>query len=92
MEWTEFFIILDYLLPFYPPNNPNNQNFEKLKNKSGDIIIFHMCTMNDNYMLYGSKDYEGRRAEFFVILDLFFAILSPPLPHLTTQKIKILKN
>ena len=26
--WTQFFIILDHFLHFYPPNNPKNQNFE----------------------------------------------------------------
>ena len=31
-------------LPFYPPNNPENQNFEKMKKESGDDIILHMCT------------------------------------------------
>ena len=36
-------------------NNPKNLNFEKLKKKTpGDIIILHMCTMNDNQMMYGS--------------------------------------
>ena len=24
--------------PFTPPNNPENQNFEKMKQKSGDVI------------------------------------------------------
>ena len=28
---TEFFLVLDYFLPFYPPNNLENQNFEKIK-------------------------------------------------------------
>ena len=28
---TKFFVILDRFLAFYPPNNPKNQNFEKLK-------------------------------------------------------------
>ena len=27
----QFFIILGHFLPFDPPNNPNNQNFEKMK-------------------------------------------------------------
>ena len=27
---TEFFVISGYFLPFYLPNNPENQNFEKL--------------------------------------------------------------
>ena len=26
---TKFAVILDCFLPFYPPNNPKNQNFEK---------------------------------------------------------------
>ena len=28
---TEFFVILGHVLPFYPTNNPQNQNFEKMK-------------------------------------------------------------
>ena len=40
--------------PFTPPNNPKNQNFGKLKTTCGDIIILHMCTFNENHMMYGS--------------------------------------
>ena len=39
-QQTEFFVILDYFLHFYPPNNPKNQNFEKLKKTPGDITIY----------------------------------------------------
>ena len=53
---TKFFVILDCFLPFYPPNNPKNQNFEKMKKASGDIIILHKCTKNDNHMMYDSWD------------------------------------
>ena len=28
---TDFFVILGHFLPFYPTNNPKNQNFEKMK-------------------------------------------------------------
>ena len=28
---TDFFVILNNFLPFYAPNNPENQNFEKMK-------------------------------------------------------------
>ena len=55
---TEFFVILDFFLPFYTPNNPKNQNFEKLKKMPWDIIILNMCTINDNHMMYGSWDIE----------------------------------
>ena len=48
------FVILDHFLPFYPPNNLKNQNFEKMKKTSGDIIVLHMCTINDIHMICGS--------------------------------------
>ena len=50
-QQTEFFVILDGSLPFYPPNNPENQNFEKMKNKSLEILSLYK---NDNHMMYGS--------------------------------------
>ena len=33
------FVILDHFLPFYPPMDPENQNFEKMKKTPEDIII-----------------------------------------------------
>ena len=63
MEWeTEFFVILGpffaFLLPPFPPNNSENQNFVKTKKAPGDVIIFHMCTKNYNHMMYASWDME----------------------------------
>ena len=52
---TEFLVILDCFFPFYPPNNPKNQNLEKLK-KYGDVIILHKCTKNHYHMLYCPLD------------------------------------
>ena len=42
---TEFFATLAHFLPCYPPppNNPENQNFEKMKQTSGDVIILNLC-------------------------------------------------
>ena len=34
---------LDYFLPFYPHNNPENQNFENMKKKSTNILPFSLC-------------------------------------------------
>ena len=31
-----------------------NQNFEKMKTASGDVIISHMRTKNNDHMMYGS--------------------------------------
>ena len=56
MRQTKFFVILDRFLPFQPPNNPKNQNFEKLKKSPGVIIILHKCTKNPDHMLCCSLD------------------------------------
>ena len=83
---TEFFVILDRFLPFYPTNNAKNQNFEKMKKPPGDIIILHICTINDNYMMYGSWHMKHHRE------NLSFWTVFCRFTPLITQKIKILKN
>ena len=83
---TDFFVILDHFLPFYPPNKPKYQNFEKILKTPGDIIILHMSTINYNYIMHGSWDIKHDRQSFFFILDNFL----PSYP-LKTWKIKILK-
>ena len=47
-------VIMYYSLPFYSSNNQKNQNFEKMKNPSGDVIILHMRTKNHDHMMYAS--------------------------------------
>ena len=52
--WTVFSDILEHLLHFCETNNPKNQNFEKERKKTpGDIITLHVCTINNNHMVYG---------------------------------------
>ena len=68
---TEFFVILDHFLHFYPPNNTKSQNFEKIKKTPGDIITLHMCTMNDNHMMYGSWDMECDGQNFLSFWTIF---------------------
>ena len=70
-QQTEFFVILDHFLSFYPPNL-KNQNSEKIKKTHGYIIVLHKCTINDNHMMYiWFLGYEIWQTEFFVILDCF---------------------
>ena len=83
---TEFFVILDHFLPFYPPTNPKNQNSEKLKKGPGDIIILHMCTINDNHMMYGSWDMERDGHNFLSFWTNFYTFTP-----LKTQKSKFWK-
>ena len=86
--WTEFFVILDHFLPFYPNRNQKNQNFEKMKKTRRDIIILHKCTKNHDHMLHCSWDTTRDRCNFYFS---FWAIFCPYTP-LTTQKIKIYKK
>ena len=51
------FVILGHFLPFQPPDDLENKNFEKLKKIAGYIIILHICTINDNHMMYGSQGF-----------------------------------
>ena len=47
--WRHFFLILNHFLPFHSSNNHENQNFEKMKKMPVDVIILHMCTINENH-------------------------------------------
>ena len=49
LKRIEFFVILGHFLPFYDPNNPEKKDFEK-KEKiiPGDIILLHMCNINED--------------------------------------------
>ena len=38
----------------YPSNNAKNQNFEKMKKTTGDVIILNMYFIIYNHMIYGS--------------------------------------
>ena len=67
---TELFVILDHFLPFYPSNNPANQNFEKMKKIHGCIIILHMRTINGNCIIYSSWDMELDRQNFLSFWNL----------------------
>ena len=76
MQQTESLIILDHFLPFYPPNNPKNLNFEKLKKTPGDIITLHMCTINDNHMMYSSWYMKGEGQNFLLFWTIFAFLLT----------------
>ena len=83
----ELFVIWDYFFPFYPSNNLKKQNFEKMKKIPIDIIILHMCTVNEDDIMYDSWDMKHDRQNFLWFWAIF-CLLTP----LTAQKIKILKN
>ena len=54
VQKTKFFVIMGHFLPFDLRSNQENENFEKIKKTPGDIIILHLCTTNDDHIMYGS--------------------------------------
>ena len=76
--WSVRDIIFCHFGPFFcpltplPPNNLENQNFEKLKKKLGDIIILHKCSKNHDH-IYSSWDMVRNRLVIFHF-GLFFAL------------------
>ena len=79
VQQKELFVILECFLPFYPPNNPKNQSFEKTKKPLEDITILHRCNINDNHIMYGSWDTKCNRQNY-----LSFWIIFCPFNPLTT--------
>ena len=67
----DFFSFWTIFLPFYPPNSPENQNFEKMKEMPGDIIILHMCTKNHDHMLDCSQDMAHDGCNYFSFWAIF---------------------
>ena len=58
-----------------------------MKKISGHIITLHMCTINHNYMMYGSWYMKRYGQSFFLFCAIFCCFIS-----LTTRKITILKK
>ena len=73
---TEFFVILDHFLPFYPPKKLKNWNFENMKKTPRDIIILCKCTKNHDHMLFCSWDMTCDRCNYFSFWAIFY--LYPP--------------
>ena len=89
--WSATDKIFCHFGPFFallPPNNPKNQNFEKLKKGPGDIIILHKCTKNHDHMLYCSLDMACNRfnSSFWVIFYPFTSLTAPKNQNL--EKVK----
>ena len=59
----------------------------KFKKTPGDIIVLHICTINDNHMMYGSWDMERDRQNF-----LSFWTVSALLTSYEPRKSKFWKN
>ena len=92
VQRTEFFVILDHFFPFYPPNETKNQNFEKMKNKTADIINLHKDTKNYNHMLHYSWDTVLDENNVYFSFWAYFELLPPLAIKKSKFKIIIIKK
>ena len=70
-------------LQFHPLPRPpakKEQKIEKMKKLAGDIIILHMCTINNNHLIYGSWDIE-RIGQIFLSFWTNFLPIYPKHPN-----------
>ena len=74
VKQTEFFVVVDHFLPFYPPNNLKIKILKKQKILSGDIIILYMHHKWESYIWF--LRYGAQQTKFFVILDHFLPFSS----------------
>ena len=82
-----FFLFWASFCPFTLLTTWKIKTLKKWKKTPGYIIILHMCTANDDHMMYGSWDMEHHRQDF-----LSFWTSSCPFTPVTTQEIKIMKK
>ena len=68
------------LCPFSPQKTWKSKIL-KLKKRLGDIIILHICTINDNHMTYGSWDMEHNRHNFLLFWNVFCPFTPPVDPE-----------
>ena len=62
MECDRFFLsFLAIFCIFYPSNNLENQNFEKMRKGPTFVVILHSSTKNQDHMMYASWDMECDR-------------------------------
>ena len=64
--WIEtiFFVIFGPFFALSPPNNPEKENYEKMKKASRDAIILNSCNKKHNQIMYAYSNMECNRYNF----------------------------
>ena len=93
-HFRQFFAILSFCC-FVPLLTPKIKIWKKCKKTPGDIILLHMCSINQDhmhpwYMMYGSWDMKFNIQNYFVILGIFLSFY--PLNSPKNKNIKNEKN
>ena len=80
---TYFLSFWPIYCPFTPLLTTTIKIWRKCKKKPGDIILLHMCTINEDHMMHGSWDIRHPIQNFLSFWTIFCSFVS-----LTTQKLK----
>ena len=77
-EWDR---IICHFGPFFAllhslPNNPENQNFQKMKKASGDVIILNLCNKKHDHMMYAYSDMECLHRHNFLSFQAIFCFFA----------------
>ena len=76
-DWQKFLSFCVFFCPFIPLAT-RKIRILKLQKAPGDIIISHICTINDNHMMYGSSDMERDRQNFLLFWTIFCPFTPKP--------------
>ena len=87
VQQTEIFVIFGPFFALSAPLTTWKSKILTLKKTLQDIIISHICTINDNHMMFGSWDMECSRQIFLS----FWTVVWPFTPYVP-RKLKFLKN
>ena len=71
---ADFFVILGFFLSFYPPDNPENQNFWKTRKKLQEILSFHTCVPQMAITWYMAPKISSARDIFFSSWTIFWPL------------------
>ena len=84
----QFFVILGHFFALLPHYWPQKEKFGiTVKKTPGDIILLHMCTINEDHIMYASWDIRHNKQSFLSLWAIFC-----PLTLLATGKIRVLKK
>ena len=76
-----FFCHFGPIFALLSPNNPENQNFDKMKKHLEMSSFLHMCIIHDSHIMHGSWDMKCNRHNFLS----FWAIFFPFYPHSSSK-------
>ena len=89
MQCNNFFFYFRPFFAIFPHYWPQKLKSEKMLKTPGDFILLHMCTTNQNHMMYGYWHIKCKGQGFFIILGHFWSSDPPNNPK--NQKFKKIK-